>query len=236
MITRFIGGLLLALLAVVPSSAVPPERVAPWDVGLSVADHDGSLIVLGAIPAPRPVVHLPISGIWRDTARKSPLKLRVRSWFAIQLMNSGQLDEALTEFGALYQLAAGGDYPEKDRQMAILNAETNASLVMLKQGRLQDAESFLRDAWLRDPGFPGFAVGLTYFDIQRGKLDEAIAIATDGIHGMTLYASTNPEPFFAGKLYLNRGMAYLMSGKCSEALKDFTKARTYPDIPQTPNC
>lgn len=200
---------------------------------LTHQSQDGSLEVVAKFLEPEQRTYRG-TGIWEDAVRKAPNNPRARAGYAQVLEASGNWREALEQYGKVYELSFRDDISPSVAEMTRLQAQLNIVNIYQTIGNDKAAEAMLMQAWQENHGFPGFAVGLSYYNMRRGAYPEALSIADEGISHLGDYPAS--AQFFAGKLYWNRGAVHQMMGDCAKANADYRLAQKFPDIPKIAEC
>lgn len=167
-----------------------------------------------------------VSGIWADVVQKSPNKPRGWINLGLDYRKLGQFDKAVESFQHAEVAAMRPGADPHQAQLARIYAAMNITDIFMHTGREEEAHQILKSAWLEDPGFPGYAVNLSLFYIEEQQFEKAVWITTEGIGKLRDY----PWFLYKGQLYLNRGEAYRLLGRCPEAETDYKLAREDHDI------
>lgn len=147
-------------------------------------------------------------------------------------MSEGRYDDALQEYQTAEVLSLDARTPPHEREMTQLLVAMDISDILIREQRIEEAHQVLKQAWISHPGFPGYAVNLSWFYLKGGEPEKAALILRDGI------GHFNDYPWFPkkGKLYVNLAAAMLVEGRCDAARDAYAIARRYQEAFLEPTC
>src|SRR6516164_1980074 len=161
--------------------------------------------------------------LWRDAMVKAPLRPRPHFNLGAAMMAKGRLDDALEEYQTAEKLSLAPGTPISEREMTQLLTGMNIADIMIRQGRYEEAHQILKQAWILNPGFPGYSVNLGWFYLHEKQPTKAVLVLSDGIVHFRDY------PWFPrkGSLYINLGLALEMLGECEASREAYAVAGQY---------
>ena len=145
-------------------------------------------------------------------------------------MSEGRFDDALREYQAAEVLSM--DSPPHEREMTELLAAMDIADILILEHRTEEAHQILKEAWKAHPGFPGYAINLSWFYLKENQPQKAQAVLVSGIQHFDQY------PWFPkkGSLYVNLGATMLIEGECEAAREAYALARRYDETFKEPAC
>ncbi len=180
------------------------------------------------------VWHSEIS-LWTDSISKSPELPRPHVNLGVSLLKERKYGEAIQQFQTAELLATTRtDMSDSERESTQILATANIAEVFNVAGKFDMAHEVLKQGWIAHPGFPGFALGLSSYYINRNEPDKAEAFLRDALaNGMKLY----PWFYRQGQLHFNLGLARQLQGDCDGAKAEYALAmEADADIQEIPFC
>ena len=239
-----LGGLLgMLLLFGAVIALAPVDHPSIGSIVLGSLGPDGQIRIEGlTLRDESPEPPRPPAGIalWEDVIRKSPQK--PRGYNNLAAIYAGQGRPALAADYYARGLALAANRPEWERREVQLVAGSSLGGLYFQLGRYEDAAVILTQTWNLNPGAPMTAVNLSYVALFYGQLarsDFAITGNPAGLTEMVRQAEQAITVLDAGiaavesrsyrfenthDLFWNRGEAYRLLGRCSEARASYAAA------------
>ena len=159
--------------------------------------------VLGFLTWRQARVYADPETLWRTTISVSPGSAVAHDSLALLLNDSGQTDEAISEYGKA--LAIDPNFPE---------AHNNLGMALARNGLLDEAAQQYQEALALVPGFPAAYANLAVVYLQKGLLDKAVECCKSALAADQAFAPAHN----------NLGRVLLAQGLVDEALEHFQTA------------
>lgn len=181
------------------------------------------LLFLAATTAQRAETWSTPETLWQDAVSQSPGLPGPHISLGAYYMSQGRYPRALQEYQAADLLNLREDLQGKNREMAELFVAMNIADILIRTGQIESGHQVLKQAWLQTPGFPGYAVNLSWFYLYNHEPQKAVGFLNEGIAHLAEYEWFPRK----GDLFINRAVAWSRLHQCDLARDDYAKALEY---------
>lgn len=203
-----VGGVILALVGLLPSSRTPAGGRLVW-LGLLLT------LALGLLSVERSLIWRSSVSLWTDSVQKYPDFPGVRDTLAAALVEEGRGPEA-------EQMLKDGLERRPDDTLLL----QSLGWVYQQEGRLGEAEASWRRCLSLDPNRRKAANNLSVMLIQQGRASEALPVARDLVLRHPLYPDA----------WNTLGAALLETGNLGEAMEVLERAMEMDPYNPQPAC